>query len=65
MHGNVPQWCEDLYNPNGNSKYHVIRGGSYGSTGTGGSEAALRIMGLAPPGRGFGFRLARTPSGGE
>jgi formylglycine-generating enzyme required for sulfatase activity len=59
MHGNVWQWCEDLFDPKGSDR--VLRGGGWGSRGTY-CQAALRSR-LAPTGRyGFGgFRLARVP----
>jgi formylglycine-generating enzyme required for sulfatase activity len=67
MHGNIWQWCEDLYSPNAKDTRRVIRGGSSGATGTGGTgcEAAIRGAGAPRPGGGFGFRLVRVPSGGE
>jgi len=59
MHGNVWQWCEDLYVPGGSVR--VIRGGGWNSLGSD-CQAAYR-NGLAPTYRGLylGFRLARVP----
>ena len=59
MHGNVWQWCEDLWVKVGSAR--VARGGSWDSFGTH-CRAALRDGG-APSNRIFnlGFRLARVP----
>jgi formylglycine-generating enzyme required for sulfatase activity len=60
MHGNVGQWCEDLYD--NTASYRVVRGGSWGYD-AGGCRAANR--GGGTPGNryyDFGFRLARVPS---
>jgi formylglycine-generating enzyme required for sulfatase activity len=59
MHGNVWQWCDDLYEEGGSLR--VIRGGSWGNSGFN-CQAAFRGW-HAPWGRnsGLGFRLARVP----
>jgi eukaryotic-like serine/threonine-protein kinase len=59
MHGNVWQWCEDLYDPKGSAR--VVRGGSWISFGLG-CRAAYRLS-YAPSDRYdyVGFRLARVP----
>ncbi len=59
MHGNVWQWCEDLYDPM--PPFRVIRGGSW--LGGGHCEAA-RYLANAPSNRGgdVGLRLARVLS---
>jgi formylglycine-generating enzyme required for sulfatase activity len=59
MHGNVLQWCEDLYDPKGSDR--VLRGGWWSSHSS--DCRASDRDGAAPPGRiGYvGFRLARVP----
>ncbi len=59
MHGNVCQWCADLYAPGGSAR--VFRGGSWFG-GVSFCQAAFR-GGSAPSERrnGLGFRLARVP----
>jgi formylglycine-generating enzyme required for sulfatase activity len=59
MHGNVCQWCEDLFDPKGSDR--VSRGGSWYDVGSG-CRAADRYR-FAPTFRDYtlGFRLARVP----
>src|SRR5262249_35232513 len=59
MHGNVWQWCEDLFDPKGSDR--VLRGGSWSLIGSD-CRAANRIR-YAPTFRysSLGFRLARVP----
>jgi formylglycine-generating enzyme required for sulfatase activity len=59
MHGNVWQWCADLYDPKGSVR--VYRGGSWYDFGAS-CRAAYR-NGYPPANRDFdlGFRLARVP----
>jgi formylglycine-generating enzyme required for sulfatase activity len=58
MHGNVLQWCEDLFDPKGSDR--VIRGGGWHDDGSG-CQAADRYR-VAPTFRDddLGFRLARA-----
>jgi len=62
MHGNVWQWCSDLYV--GSASARVYRGGCWGSV-AGNCRAASRDW-YTPVSRpdALGFRLARVPSGG-
>jgi formylglycine-generating enzyme required for sulfatase activity len=59
MHGNVWQWCEDLFNPK--DLYRVIRGGGWNEYGQ--RCRAANRLGHAPSIRGIflGFRIARVP----
>jgi formylglycine-generating enzyme required for sulfatase activity len=61
MHGNVSQWCEDLWEKGGSER--VYRGGSWLLPGVG-CRASYR-RGIRPDHRYFdqGFRLARVPVG--
>ncbi len=63
MHGNVWQWCEELYDDKGPAR--VLRGGSWSCLGRY-CRAACRY-GRAPSDRlnGLGFRLARVRVGGK
>jgi formylglycine-generating enzyme required for sulfatase activity len=60
MHGNVWQWCADLFDPKENS-VRVYRGGGWNSSGTNCRAAAWD--GYSPALRDYflGFRLARVP----
>jgi formylglycine-generating enzyme required for sulfatase activity len=64
MHGNVDEWCEDLYRdyPKGpaTGKYRVLRGGSFADLGSL-ARSSFRNF-TSPSGRSFltGFRLAST-----
>jgi formylglycine-generating enzyme required for sulfatase activity/serine/threonine protein kinase len=60
MHGNVWQWCGDLFHPGGGPD-RIDRGGSWSSDGSI-CRAAIR-NGVAPADRcnDLGFRLARVP----
>jgi formylglycine-generating enzyme required for sulfatase activity len=59
MHGNVWQWCEDLFDPQGSDR--VLRGGGWSHDGL--RSLAARRHGRAPTLRAYdlGFRLARVP----
>ncbi len=62
MHGNVWQWCSDLYDPNQGASLRVSRGSSWNRVGTY-CRAASRIA-FTPSYRNndLGLRLARVPS---
>jgi formylglycine-generating enzyme required for sulfatase activity len=59
MHGNVWQWCEDLYDPKGSDR--VLRGGGWDFIGT--DCRASHCIGRGPTSRfiSYGLRLARVP----
>jgi formylglycine-generating enzyme required for sulfatase activity len=59
MHGNVAQWCADMYGRDGSDR--VLRGGCWNDFGSG-CQAGYRNR-FAPTGRvgSLGFRLARVP----
>ncbi len=67
MHGNVREWCDDLFDPNNkdpkSASWRVPRGGGWDDA-SGECRAALRVAG-APSnyGRDLGLRLARVPVG--
>jgi eukaryotic-like serine/threonine-protein kinase len=64
MHGNVAQWCEDLYDPKASgvrARARVCRGGSWWSSAEK-CSASFRVSGLSVQRAHFvGFRLARVP----
>jgi formylglycine-generating enzyme required for sulfatase activity len=73
MHGNVYEWCEDVYHEQAYSKLNrnnpvfkgpgsrrVIRGGRYGSRASSCRSASRVGMGANARYNGLGFRLART-----
>ena len=63
MHGNVWQWCDDLFDPKDKAKRdnRVSRGGSWMNNG--GACRATHRYATTPDGRGStrGFRVARVP----
>jgi formylglycine-generating enzyme required for sulfatase activity len=59
MHGNVYQWCADLYAPN--SEARMFRGGSWSDFGRNCSAAHRARNGEAFRFNNLGFRLARVP----
>ena len=68
MHGNVWQWCEDLYDPNGpgaEASVRVYRGGGWFWRADQ-CRAGYRY-GYTPDNKNFdvGFRLARVPVEGK
>lgn len=64
MHGNLSEWCEDLFLADEPGFGRAIRGGSYGHTGDD-CRAAYRIWHGQPRGAiNLGFRVARVPSDG-
>jgi formylglycine-generating enzyme required for sulfatase activity len=64
MHGNVWQWCEDLYDPKALgpvASYRVDRGGCWFLCAADGCRAAVRNWQLPGDRSVIGFRLARVP----
>jgi formylglycine-generating enzyme required for sulfatase activity len=59
MHGNVWEWCEDLFEAGGSAR--VIRGGSWRSLATD-CRASIRLR-RAPSSRDLSVRLAAVPAG--
>jgi formylglycine-generating enzyme required for sulfatase activity len=59
MHGNVWQWCEDLYGPE--DWIGVCRGGSWGGLGVYCRAADRSGQSLTRRSNDLGFRLARVP----
>jgi formylglycine-generating enzyme required for sulfatase activity len=59
MHGNVYQWCEDLFVPKGSDR--VFRGGTWGSSGASCRAAERSRVAPAYGSVSIGFRLARVP----
>jgi formylglycine-generating enzyme required for sulfatase activity len=62
MHGNVWQWCADLWDPKGSDR--VIRGGSWINRGAGCAAANRLRYEPDNPDINVGFRLLAVPSGG-
>jgi formylglycine-generating enzyme required for sulfatase activity len=60
MHGNVWQWCDNLWGNVGN--IGVLRGGSWQSPGHYCRTAYRYIVAPSPPDPSVGFRLARVSS---
>jgi formylglycine-generating enzyme required for sulfatase activity len=61
MHGNVWQWCDNLYYPKNTASNPMIRGGSWDTPGS--FCRAAYHFGFVPSDRAdrLGFRLARVP----
>jgi len=68
MHGNVWQWCDDLFDPkaSGDDAHRVFRGGAWSGAAEGCRASAYRLG--HQPGDSIshlGFRLARVPVEGK
>jgi formylglycine-generating enzyme required for sulfatase activity len=59
MHGNVAQWCENLYDPKGSVEVH--RGGGWGYVGARCRAVDRYVSMLTDRSVGLGFRLVRVP----
>jgi formylglycine-generating enzyme required for sulfatase activity len=63
MHGNVWQWCDDLWESGGSNR--VIRGGSWADNGTCCRAAYRGPAAASSRFHDVGFRLVRIPTGGK
>ena len=63
LHGNVWEWCDDLFDPNDQPTGRVVRGGSYLDAGPYYWAEHLGGLEQVSHGSNHGFRLARVPSG--
>jgi formylglycine-generating enzyme required for sulfatase activity len=64
MHGNVWQWCQDLYSAERGSG-RVLRGGSWGTDGSICTAGYRTQREPDDRNRSLGFRLVRVPSAGK